>query len=146
MSRPLLAMLPGLLMSASSVALSAETPIKIGFTGTFTGANASNGIPYRNAAEVFPDTLGGRPVQWIVLDDGGDATNAMRNARRFIDVDKVDAIVGSTSSPTAMTLFDIANQSKTPQLAMAPVAIPDDKRAFVFNVSQPVSLMSSAIV
>jgi len=45
-----------------------------------------------------------------------------------------------------MTLFDIANQSKTPQLAMAPVAIPDDKRAFVFNVSQPVSLMSSAIV
>jgi len=145
MSRPLLAMLAGLLISVSSAA-AADTPIKIGFTGTFTGPNASNGIPYRNAAEVFPNTLGGNPVQWIVLDDGGDATTAMRNARRFVDVDKVDAIVGSTSSPTAMTLFDIANQSKTPQLAMAPVAIPDDKRSFVFNVSQPVSLMSSAIV
>jgi len=125
---------------------SAQTPIKIGFTGTFTGPNASNGIPYRNAIEVFPPTLGGRPAQWIVLDDGGDTTQAMRNARRFVDVDKVDVIVGSTSTITARTLFDIANNSQTPQLAMAPVAIPDDKRAFVFNVSQPVSLMSEAIV
>lgn len=145
MSRTLLAMFAGLLMVASS-ASHAETPIKIGFTGTFTGANASNGIPYRNAAEIFPSTLGGRPVEWIVLDDGGDATHAMKNARRFVDVDKVDAIVGSTSSPTSMTLFDIANNSKTVQLAMAPVKIPDDKRPFVFNVSQPVPLMTSAIV
>jgi len=125
---------------------SMQTPIKIGFTGTFTGPNASNGIPYRNATEVFPSTLGGVPAQWIVLDDGGDATQAMRNARRFVDVDRVDVIVGSTSSPTSMTLFDIANTSQTPQLAMAPVVIPEDKRAFVFNVSQPVALMSSAIV
>lgn len=146
MYRSLSVMLAGLLMSVSSGVSLAETPIKIGFTGTFTGPNASNGIPYRNAAEVFPATLGGKPVQWIVLDDGGDATNAMKNARRFVDVDKVDAIVGSTSSPTAMTLFDIANNSKTPQLAMAPVAIAADKKAFVFNIPQPVSLMSSAIV
>lgn len=145
MSRTLLAMFAGLLMAASSASY-AQTPIKIGFTGTFTGANASNGIPYRNAAEVFPSTLAGHSVEWIVLDDGGDATQAMKNARRFIDVDKVDAIVGSTSSPTSMTLFDIANNSKTVQLAMAPVKIPDDKRAFVFNVSQPVPLMTSAIV
>lgn len=145
MSRTLLAMFTGLLMAATSASY-AQTPLKIGFTGTFTGANASNGIPYRNAAEVFPSTLGGQAVEWIVLDDGGDATQAMKNARRFIDVDKVDAIVGSTSSPTSMTLFDIANSSKTVQLAMAPVKIPDDKRAFVFNVSQPVPLMTSAIV
>lgn len=145
MSRTLLVMLAGLAMSLSSASHAAD-PVKIGFTGTFTGPNASNGIPYRNTAELFPPTLGGSPVQWIVLDDGGDATNAMKNARRFVDVDKVDAIVGSTSSPTSMTLFDIANNSKTPQLAMAPVSIPEGKRPFVFNVSQPVPLMSSAIV
>lgn len=145
MSRQLLSLCAGLLLSAASVA-HAQAPVKIGFTGTFTGPNASNGIPYRNATEVFPPTLGGRPVQWIVLDDAGDATQAMKNARRFVDVDKVDAIVGSTSSPTAMTLFDIAHSSQTPQLAMAPVAIPQDKSDFVFNVVQPVALMSSAIV
>lgn len=146
MSRKLLVMLTGLFMSVSMASSYAEGPIKIGLTGTFTGPNASNGIPYRNTSEIFPATLGGKPVQWIVLDDGGDATNAMKNARRFVDVDKVDAIVGSTSSPTAMTLFDIANNSKTPQIAMSPVAIPADKKAFVFNVPQSVSLMTSAII
>lgn len=145
MSRKLLVLLTGLMMSVSSVSF-AQTPVKIGLTGTFTGPNASNGLPYRHAADVFPPTLGGHPVEWILLDDGGDATTAMKNARRFVDVDKVDAIVGSTSSPTAMTLFDIANGSKTVQLAMSPVAIPPEKRAFVFNVPQPVSLMSAAIV
>lgn len=145
MSRQLLLTVAGLLVSVST-AVHADTPIKIGFTGTFTGPNASNGIPYRNAAEIFPQTLGGKPAQWIVLDDGGDATQAMKNARRFVDVDKVDVIVGSTSSPTSMTLFDIANSSETPQLAMAPVAIPPEKSAYVFNIVQPVGLMLSAIV
>ena len=145
MSRQLLLMFAGLMLSASS-AVHAQAPVKIGFTGTFTGPNASNGIPYRNATEIFPATLGGKPAQWIVLDDGGDATQAMKNARRFVDVDKVDVIVGSTSSPTSMTLFDIANSSQTPQLAMAPVHIPPEKSAFVFNVSQPVGLMLNAIV
>jgi branched-chain amino acid transport system substrate-binding protein len=129
--------------SASAVA---AQEIKIGFTGTFTGPNASNGIPYRNATELFPKTLGGVPVKWIVLDDGGDATNAMKNARRFVDVDKVDAIVGSTSTPTAMTLFDIANETSTAQFAMSPVGIPKDKQAFVYNMVQPVPLMLSAVM
>jgi branched-chain amino acid transport system substrate-binding protein len=40
--------------------------IKVGLSGTFTGGNATNGIPYRNAAEVFPKTLGGVPVRWIL--------------------------------------------------------------------------------
>lgn len=132
-----------LFTSASAVA---AQQITIGFTGTFTGPNASNGIPYRNATEIFPKTLGGMPVKWIVLDDGGDATNAMKNARRFVDVDKVDAIVGSTSTPTAMTLFDIANASSTPQFAMSPVAIPQGKQAFVYNLVQPVPLMLSAVI
>lgn len=129
-----------------SVTAVAAQEIKIGFTGTFTGPNASNGIPYRNATEIFPATLGGVPVKWIVLDDGGDATNAMKNARRFVDVDKVDAIVGSTSTPTAMTLFDIANEKSTAQFAMSPVAIPPDKKAFVYNLVQPVPLMLSAVI
>lgn len=144
MSRKLVSIVAAVLTSICTVT-SAQT-IKIGLTGTFTGPNASNGIPYRNAAEIFPSTMGGAPVEWIVLDDGGDATNAMKNARRFVDVDKVDAIVGSTSTPTAMTLFDLANASKTMQFAMSPVAIPENKKAYVFNVPHPVSLMVSAII
>lgn len=124
----------------------AAEEIKIGLTGTFTGANASNGIPYRNAAELYPDTLGGRPATWIVLDDGGDATAAIKNARRFIDVDKVDAIVGSTSTPTAMAIFGASTESETVQFAMSPVVIPEDQKTWIFNIPQPVDLMTSAII
>lgn len=120
--------------------------VKIGLTGTFTGPNASLGIPYRNAVEIFPQKLGGVAVKWIVLDDAGDATTAVKNARRFVDEDKVDAIVGSTSTPSAMALFDLANNSKTLQIAMSPVQIPDGKRDWVFNLPQPPLLMVSAIV
>ncbi|MGE4335701.1 MAG: ABC transporter substrate-binding protein [Pigmentiphaga sp.] len=146
MSRHWLSLLATTAVLATAAAGAVAQEIKIGLTGTFTGPNASNGIPYRNASEIFPKTLGGVPAQWIVLDDGGDATNAMRNARRFVDVDKVDAIVGSTSTPTAMTLFDIANETGTPQFAMSPVAIPQDKQAFVYNLVQPVPLMLSAVI
>lgn len=132
-------------MIAVSVSADAQE-IKIGLTGTFTGANASNGIPYRNTAEIFPPTMGGVPVKWIVLDDGGDATTAMKNTRRFIDDEHVDAIVGSTSTPTAMTMFDAVNAGKTVQFAMSPVAIPEAKKAWVYNIPQPVPLMVSAVV
>lgn len=146
MIRSLLVRAVASIVAAGLSAAAAAQEIRIGLTGTFTGPNASVGIPYRNTAEIFPPTLGGLPVRWIVLDDGGDPTTALKNARRFVDEDKVDAIVGSTSTPTATALFDVANDSKTLQIAMAPVAIPPAKAAWLFNIPQPVPLMVSAIV
>jgi hypothetical protein len=65
------------------VPASAREEIRIGVTGTFTGPAASIGIPYKQAAELFPSRLGGRSVKWIVLDDAGDPAAAggsrMRN-------------------------------------------------------------------
>lgn len=133
-----------LISLACAAAMAQE--IKIGLTGTFTGANAANGIPYRNTSEIYPATMGGVPVKWIVLDDGGDATNALKNTRRFIDVDKVDAIVGSTSTPTAMAMFDAVHAGKTPQLAMSPVTIPPGRSEWTYHVIQPAELMVSAVV
>lgn len=146
MIRSLLVRAAASIVAAGLATAATAQEIRIGLTGTFTGPNASVGIPYRNAAEIFPPTMGGVPVKWIVLDDGGDPTTALKNARRFVDEDKVDAIVGSTSTPSATALFDVANDSKTLQIAMAPVAIPAAKAAWLFNIPQPVPLMVSAIV
>lgn len=146
MSSSLLVRAAAAIVSMGMAAAASAQEIRIGLTGTFTGPNASVGIPYRNTAEIYPPTLGGVPVKWIVLDDGGDPTAALKNARRFIDEDKVDAIVGSTSTPPATALFDLANESKTLQIAMAPVLIPPTKAPWVFNIPQPVPLMVSAII
>jgi branched-chain amino acid transport system substrate-binding protein len=125
---------------------SARDDIRIGITGTFTGPAAAIGIPYKQASELFPAKVAGRPVTWIVLDDGGDPGAALKNARRFTDEDKVDAILGSTSPPGSMAIFDVASETKTPQLSLAPVPIPDAKRTWLFNIPQAVPIMVSAIV
>jgi branched-chain amino acid transport system substrate-binding protein len=131
---------------AAAASGAAAQEIKIGLTGTFTGPNAAVGAPYKLASAIYPSTLGGVPVKWIVLDDGGDTSNAVKNARKFVDEDKVDAILGSTSNPPAVAIFDVAFESKTPQFAMAPVAIPEAKRAWLFNIPQPVPIMVGALI
>jgi len=125
---------------------SARDEIRIGMTGTFTGPAAAIGIPYKQASELFPSQIFGKPVKWIVLDDGGDPAAAVKNARRFSDEDQVDAILGSTSPPGSIAMFDVSTESKTPQLSLAPVPIPDAKRTWLFNVPQAVPIMVSAIV
>jgi branched-chain amino acid transport system substrate-binding protein len=125
---------------------SAREEIRIGVTGTFTGPAASIGIPYRQAAELFPAKIGGRPVKWILLDDAGDPGAAVRNARRFTDEDQVDAILGSTSPPGSIVMFDVAIESKTPQLSLSPVAVPAAKRTWIFSVPQAVPIMMSAVI
>jgi len=120
--------------------------IKIGLSGTFTGPNATNGIPYRNAAEIFPNSIGGVAVKWILLDDATDPTTAVKNARKFIDEDKVDIVLGSTSTVTASAMMDVSVESKTAQIALSPVQIPEAKLPWIFNVPQPVPIMVSAII
>src|SRR3974377_2175087 len=120
--------------------------IRIGITGTFTGPAAAIGMPYKQAATLFPREIARQPVTWIVLDDGGDPSTAVKNAVPFIDKENVDAILGSTSPPGSIAMFDTAIAGKTPQLSLAPVPIPDGKRRWIFHVPQPVPIMVSAIV
>lgn len=127
-------------------ALAQGREIRIGMTGTFTGPTAALGLPFRQAAELFPAEIGGRAIRWIMLDDAGDPGAAVKNARRFIEEDKVDAILGSTSPPTATAIIDVATEGKTPQIALAPIGIPDAKRRWIFDVPQPVPVMVSALV
>ncbi len=127
------------------VHLAAAQEITVGISATLTGPNAANGIPYRNAADIYPKTLGGVPVHYTLLDDGTDATTAAKNARSFVDA-KVDAILGSTSSITAAAMMDIAVAAQTPQIALSPVVISDVHRPFVFSLPQPVPIMVSAVI
>jgi branched-chain amino acid transport system substrate-binding protein len=120
--------------------------IKVGVTADFTGATAAVGGPFKLAAEIFPDRLGRIPVKWIVLDDGGNTSTTVKNARKFIDEDKVDVILGSNTIPATMAMFTPAAQSGTSQIALVPVDIPNEQRAWLFNLPQSVRIMVGAIV
>lgn len=120
--------------------------IKVGITADFTGPTAAVGAPFKLASEIFPDHLAGTPVKWIVLDDAGNTSTTVKNARKFVDEDEVDIILGSNTVPSTLALFDLATGSGTPQIALVPVDIPEDKRAWLFNLPQSVQIMVDAIV
>lgn len=123
--------------------------VKVGVVLSATGPAASLGIPEKNTIELLPKEIGGKRVQYIVLDDKSDTTAAVQNAHRLIDEDRVDVIVGSTITPNSMAMLDIAAQNKTPMISMAAsaniVQPMDDKRKWAFKTPQNDSLMADAI-
>src|SRR5258708_9513780 len=138
--------LAGSVVLASSALPAIAQDVKIGMTGTFTGPNAAIGQGYKMASELFPASVGDVAIKWIVIDDGGDAATAVKNARRFVDQDKVDVILGSNSPPPANAMFVVASESATPQIALGPVEIPASRQAWVFCIPHTVPPMVAALI
>jgi hypothetical protein len=63
-------------------AMAQTSEITIGISISTTGPAAALGIPERNALDFVAKEIGGVPLKVIVLDDGGDPTNATTNARQ----------------------------------------------------------------
>jgi len=124
--------------------------LKVGVTVSATGPAASLGIPERNTFALMPQTIGGRKVQYIILDDASDTTSAVKNTRKLIGEDKVDVVVGSTVTPNSLAMIDIAAETETPMIAMAAssriVEPVDAKRRWVFKTPQNDQQMAVVIV
>jgi branched-chain amino acid transport system substrate-binding protein len=115
-----------------------------------TGPAASLGIPERNTFPLLPQTIGGKRVNYIVLDDASDTTTAVRNARKLISEDKVDVLVGSTVTPNSLAMIDVAAEGETPMISMAAssriVEPVDAKRRWVFKTPQNDQQMALVII
>ena len=104
----------------SAAATSALADITVGVILSATGPAASLGIPEKNTVALMPASIGGQKVSYIVLDDATDPTAASKNARKLVTEDKVDVIIGSTTTPTSTAVLEVAAETKTPQIALAP--------------------------
>ena len=128
----------------------AHAQLKVGVTVSATGPAASLGIPERNTVELMPKEIAGQKVTYIVLDDASDTTSAVKNIRKLVSEDKVDVVLGSTTSPNSLGMIDVAAESQTPMIAWAAssriVEPVDEKRRWVFKTPQNDSHMSTAIV
>jgi branched-chain amino acid transport system substrate-binding protein len=128
---------------------SAFAQVKIGVILSATGPAASLGIPEKNTIALLPREIGGKTVEYIVLDDGTDTSRAVQDTRKLIDEDHVDAIIGSTVTPNSLAMLDPASQARTPMISMAAsaaiIAPMDAKRAWAFKTPQNDSLMADAI-
>jgi branched-chain amino acid transport system substrate-binding protein len=126
-------------------AMAQTSEITIGITVTTTGPAAALGIPERNALEFVAKEIGGVPLKVIVLDDGGDPTNATTNARRFVTESKADIIMGSSTTPPSAAVSDVANEAGIPHFGLAPFPITPARAKWSVTMPQPVPLMGKGL-
>src|SRR6201997_2686345 len=130
-------------------ASAAMAQVKIGVTLATTGPAASLGIPEKNTIAMLPKEIGGKSVQYIVLDDASDTSRAVQNTHKLIDEDHVDAIIGSSVTPNSLAMLDVVAEGKTPMISLAAsaaiIAPMDSKRTWAFKPPQNDSLMADAI-
>ena len=131
--------LPGLPARAQT------SEITIGISISTTGPAAALGIPERNALEFVPKEIGGVPLKLIVLDDGGDPTNATTNARRFVTESKADVIMGSSTTPPTIAVSNVANEAGIPHIGLAPFPITPERMKWSVDMPQPVPIMGKVL-
>src|SRR6195952_64090 len=126
-------------------ALAQTSEITVGITISTTGPAAALGIPERNALEFVRREIGGVPLKVIVLDDGGDPTNATTNARRFVTDSKADVIIGSSTTPPTVAVSNVANEAAIPHIGLAPFPITPDRAKWSVDMPQPVPIMGKVL-
>ena len=132
--------------AATLAATPALADINVGVIASMTGPAAALGAETRKAVSLFPATVGGEKVNFILLDDTTDPTAAVKNVRKLIGEDKVDAILGPNLISTATAMADVANAEKVPMVSVAPLDVSGDKRGFVFRSEPAADLMVQRVV
>jgi branched-chain amino acid transport system substrate-binding protein len=138
-----------LCLTLTTTAPAQTPPIKIGLVLSLTGPAASLGIPARDTVALLPKKMAGRPVDYIVLDDASDTTQAVQDTKKLITEDHVDAVIGSSITPNSLAMIDVVAEAETPTISLASSAKiiepVDAKRRWVFKTPQTDAMMASAI-
>lgn len=136
-------------LAAAAAAGAALADINVGVTVSATGPAASLGIPEKNTIALMPQKIGSEKVNYIVLDDASDTTNAVANTRKLISESKVDLVLGSTITPNSLAMIDVAAEAQVPMISMAAssriVEPVDAKKKWVFKTPQNDAMMAQAI-
>jgi branched-chain amino acid transport system substrate-binding protein len=123
----------------------AAEPIKIGAVFAITGPASWLGEPERDTAKMVAEEInvaggiGGRPIELIIEDDGGDETKSVLAVKKLIDKDNVVAIIGPSTSGTSMAVKGIAEEKKVPLISCAAaitIVTPVAERKWVFKTAQ----------
>jgi len=130
----------GATLVLGAFAAMAADPIKIGSVLSVTGPAAFLGDPELKTLQLYVDDINkkggviGRPLQLVHYDDGSDANKANSFAKRLIDDDKVDILVGGTTTGSTMSMVPLAEKSGTPFVSLAgAVVITEPVKKHVFK-------------
>jgi branched-chain amino acid transport system substrate-binding protein len=127
-------------LAFAAVTAIAQEPIRIGAFLSVTGPAAFLGDPEQKTLEMYVERLNaagginGRKVALTVYDDAGDAEKARTFTKRLIEQDKVDVIVGGSTTGTTMAAVPLVEQAQVPFISLAgAVVIIEPAKKWVFK-------------
>src|SRR5262245_16094631 len=121
-----LSILLGVLVIGAPWPSVAEQPIRVGASISITGRDAVQGGYVREGYLLCQKHVNdrggllGRPIQFVIQDDGSDGQAAIRIYEKLITEDKVDAVMGPYGSPITEAVADVTEKHR--KLMVAPVA------------------------
>ncbi|CAA7626237.1 ABC transporter substrate-binding protein [Magnetospirillum sp. SS-4] len=118
----------------------AADPIKIGAFLSATGPASFLGEPEKKTLEMYVHKLNkdggvqGRKIELVVYDDGGAGDKASTFAKRLIESDKVDLIIGGSTTATTMAAVPLIERAGVPFISLAgAVVIVEPVKKWVFK-------------
>jgi branched-chain amino acid transport system substrate-binding protein len=115
-------------------------PIRVGAFFSVTGPAAFLGDPEQKTLELYVERLNaaggllGRRVELIAYDSAGDAEKARGYVKRLIEQDKVDVLVGGSTTGETMAAVPLAESAGVPFISLAgAVVIIEPVKKWVFK-------------
>jgi branched-chain amino acid transport system substrate-binding protein len=115
-------------------------PIRIGAFLSVTGPAAFLGDPEQKTLELYVEKVNaaggvlGRKLQLYAYDSAGDAEKARAYVKRLIEQDKVDALVGGSTTGETMAAVPLAEGAGIPFISLAgAVVIVEPVKKWVFK-------------
>lgn len=118
----------------------AAEPIKIGSVLSVTGPAAFLGDPELKTLQLYVEELNkkggvlGRQLQLVHYDDGSDANKANGFVKRLIEDDKVDLLIGGTTTGSTMAMLPLVEKANVPFISLGgAVVIIEPVKKWVFK-------------
>ncbi|WP_135079699.1 ABC transporter substrate-binding protein [Terasakiella sp. SH-1] len=118
----------------------AADPIKVGTFLAVTGPASFLGDPELKTLELYIEKLNegggvlGRQIELVQYDVGVDSKKAITAVKRLVSQDKVDVIVGGSTSGASMAVIPVVQKAKVPFISLAgAVAIVEPVKPWVFK-------------
>lgn len=125
---------------AAATAVHAQAPIRVGAFLSVTGPAAFLGDPEQKTLELYVERLNaaggvlGRKLELVAYDSGGDAEKARTFAKRLIEQDRVDVIVGGSTTGETMAVVPLVEAAGMPFISLAgAVVIVEPVKKWVFK-------------
>ncbi|WP_367187302.1 ABC transporter substrate-binding protein [Rhodoferax sp.] len=130
----------GTALAFGAMAAMAADTIKIGSVLSVTGPAAFLGDPELKTLQMYVEDINkkggviGRQLELVHYDDGSDASKANGFGKRLIDDDKVDIIVGGTTTGATMSMAPLVEKAGVPFISLAgAVVIVEPVKKWVFK-------------